>query len=116
MADKMKDDEDLKLESLFASRPIADNGFSDRVLKRVRRRIWIRRLSLPVAFAVGGSIAVKPLTELLTALFSFATSLPSAVGLSADLIPSSLIPTGSTIMLGLMAALVFVMVGKMLED
>ena len=116
MADRMKDDEDLKLESLFASESVADDGFSDKVIKRVRRRIWVRRLALPVAFIIGGSIAVKPLTELLAALFGFATTLSASAGLSTDLLPSGLMPAGPTFMLGVMAVLAFVMIGKMLED
>ena len=48
MAEKLKDAEDRLLESLFASEPIADDGFSRRVVTRIRRRIWVRRLALPV--------------------------------------------------------------------
>ena len=58
MVDRMKDAEDLKLESLFASDPIADGGFSTRIEKRIRRQLWVRRLALPVALIIGGSIAV----------------------------------------------------------
>ena len=64
MADKFKDAEDRMLESLFASEPIADDGFSNKALRRIRRQVWIRRLSLPIAMLIGGAIAVKPLTQL----------------------------------------------------
>ncbi len=60
MADAMKDAEDLMLEKLLASEPIADDGFSDRIVARVRRRLWFRRLTLPIAAAIGTSIAAKP--------------------------------------------------------
>ena len=49
MADRMKDAEDRIFESLFAAEPIADEGFSDRIVKRIRRHIWIQRLTLPAA-------------------------------------------------------------------
>jgi len=66
MADKLKDAEDELLESLFAAEPIADDGFSERVVGRIRRRLWIERLSLPVAATVGGVIAFKPVVALVT--------------------------------------------------
>ena len=40
MVDRMKDDEDLAFEAMFADKPIADDGFSERVLARIRRR-WV---------------------------------------------------------------------------
>lgn len=116
MAERLKDNEDRKLESLFASDAIEDNGFSSKVMRRVRRQIWVRRLALPVAFVVGGSIAVKPLSELVTALISMASALPAKIGIDSSVIPMDLLPGASTIMFGLMAVLAFVMIGKMLED
>ncbi len=65
MADKVKDAEDLHLESLFQSSPIEDDGFSARVVRRVRLRLWLRRLSLPAAVCVGFPIAIGPASELL---------------------------------------------------
>jgi len=64
MAEKIKDAEDLLLESLFRSEPIADAGFSERVVKRIRRAIWIRRLALPLALLAGTAIALRPLLQL----------------------------------------------------
>jgi len=64
MVDRMKDAEDRLLESMFQSEPIADDGFSDRVIWRVWRRIWLRRLTLPMAMLVGGAIAIKPALQL----------------------------------------------------
>lgn len=116
MVERLKDKADRQLESLFASDVIADNGFSDRVMRRVRRQIWVRRLSLPIAFVIGGSIAVKPLSELVTALIGMAAALPAKIGVEVGLIPADLLPGAPTIMLGLMIVLAFVMVGKMLED
>ncbi len=69
MADKLKDSEDQHLEELFRSPSVEDNGFSARVVRRVRQRLWLRRLSLPVAVCVGLPIAMAPATE----LFRYAT-------------------------------------------
>lgn len=71
MAEKLKDAEDRMLESLFASESIADNGFSDRIVRRIRRQLWIRRLTLPTAALIGGLIAYKPFMGLLGMLGSF---------------------------------------------
>ena len=116
MVERMKDSEDLKLESLFASESIADNGFSDRVMKQVKRRIWVRRLALPIAFVIGGSIAVKPLAGLVTSLFKLVSALPANVGVSAESLPTDLLPGGPTMLLGVMAVFAVAMIGKMLEE
>ena len=116
MADRMKDAEDRKLESLFASNVIADDGFSTRIEKRIRRQLWVRRLALPVALLVGGAIAVKPLANLLTALFRFISVLPENVSGNLGVVSSINLPQMSTIMLGGMLVLVAVMITRMLED
>ncbi len=79
MAEKLKDAEDRLLESLFAAEPIADNGFSARIVKRIRRRLWLRRLALPVAMVIGGAIAVKPASELVIAASKLLTVVPEGV-------------------------------------
>ena len=56
MADRLKDKEDKVLESLFGSEPVLDKGFSLKVMKRLNRRLWIRRLALPTAFLLGAAI------------------------------------------------------------
>ena len=66
MAEKLKDAEDRLLESMFAAAPIADDGFSQRIVTHIRRRLWVRRLALPVAMLVGGLVAFKPATQLVT--------------------------------------------------
>lgn len=48
--------------------PLGDEGFSDTVLRRVRRRLWLRRVVLGTAAVVGGVLAVGPLFELATLL------------------------------------------------
>lgn len=65
MAEKTKDSTDRLLESMFQTEPVADDGFSNRVVARIRRGIWVRRLALPIAMLIGAAIAVKPATQLL---------------------------------------------------
>ena len=77
MAEKMKDAEDHALESMFQSESIADNGFSDRVVGRIRRQLWVRRLALPIAMLTGAAIAVKPATQLLAIGSQVFGSLPT---------------------------------------
>jgi hypothetical protein len=79
MVEKLKDAEDKLLESMFAAEPIADDGFSRRVVTRIRRRLWVRRLALPVAMLVGGAIAIKPLSELVVAASKLLAVVPQGL-------------------------------------
>ena len=83
MAEHSRDEEDVALEALFASEPIADNGFSASVIGKLRRRLWARRLVLPAAVSVGAAIATKPLLGLVQAADSIASVLPAASAESA---------------------------------
>ena len=76
MAERIKDAEDRLLESLFESAPLADDGFSAKVVKKVSRRLWIRRVTLPTAGAIGAAFAIKPLAGLVSALSSIASLVP----------------------------------------
>ena len=76
MAEKLKDAEDRLLESMFRSEPIADDGFSGRIVTRIRRRLWLRRLALPVAMVIGGAVAAKPVSQLAVATTKLMTVLP----------------------------------------
>jgi len=88
MAEHMKDETDRMLESLFASEPVADDGFSVRVVRKVRRRTWVRRLTLPIATLIGAAISFKPLAGLVTTLAGFAQLLPrDVVELSHNALP-----------------------------
>lgn len=71
MAEKVKDAEDRMLESLFASDSIADDGFSAQIVHRINRRLWLRRLTLPTAVLIGGTISFKPLAGLAAMLGNF---------------------------------------------
>ena len=98
MVEKRKDAEDRLLESMFRSEPIADDGFSDRIVKRIRRRLWLRRLALPVAMVVGSGIAVKPVSELALAAGKLLTVLPQDL-LS---VPTDIVPTIQLVVIGAM--------------
>ena len=95
MVDRLKDKAELKLEALFKSEPVPDLDFSKKVMGRVRRQIWIRRLVMPFALIVGGLIAVKPVSELIVTLSKVMTVLPEGLtsipvnlpAMSADSIP-----------------------------
>ncbi|MEX0708777.1 MAG: hypothetical protein WD078_12500 [Woeseia sp.] len=81
MAEHRMDDEDLRLHDMFRNDPIPDNGFSERVVRRVRRRLWMRRLLVPVATAAGGLVAVGPASQLLSWLLAQLGSLAAAPAL-----------------------------------
>jgi hypothetical protein len=76
MADKIRDAEDRLLESMFRSEPIDDDGFSDRIITRIRWRIWLRRLALPIAMLAGAAIAIKPLLQVVAVLSALTDSVP----------------------------------------
>ena len=76
MAERIKDEEDRLLESMFASEPIADDGFSAQIVHRVRRRMWVRRLTMPVTTVIGLLVSFKPLTELVTSVAGLTQLLP----------------------------------------
>jgi hypothetical protein len=98
MAEKLRDNEDRLLESMFASAPIADDGFSAMIEKKVRRRLWLRRMILPVATLVGALVSFKPLAALITTLASLTSLLPKEL-LEA---PQDLVPQLPMIVLGAM--------------
>jgi hypothetical protein len=112
MVDRLKDKEDRMLEALFRSEPIADNGFSARVMRRLNRRLWIRRLALPTAFVAGVAVALKPLSQLVVTFSKFLMIIPADFrGLSLESIPQL-----STIMLGCLLLAAMMMITKILED
>ena len=87
MVERMKDKDDLALENLFGSPPIADDGFSRKVMARLRRRIWVQRLAMPVAILLGALFAFQPALELLQALYGLLDVLPAGVVMPAESIP-----------------------------
>ena len=113
MAEHIKDEKDRLLESMFASEPIADDGFSARIVHRVRRRMWLRRVTLPVATVIGLLVSFKPLTSLITALAGLIQLLPfDAIGSTSDQVISQL----PMIVLGAMLQGTCMVGLRMLED
>ena len=112
MAEKTKDAEDRMLETLFASGPIDDDGFSERTVRRIRRQMWIRRLTLPTAVLVGGAIALKPATQLLSVIPTLLGALPQ------DLvaIPAVTLPQLPVVLLGGTLLAIGVLTARMLEE
>lgn len=115
MVDRLKDEVDRSLESLFRSEPVRDDGFSVRVVSRVRRKMWVRRLSLPVAFTVGAAISAKPVLQLANALPNLLGSVPG-VALDLDKLPIGELPQMSTMVMGVMLLAAFLIVSRMLEE
>ena len=112
MAEKIKDAEDRLLESLFESPPLADDGFSAGIVRKINRQMWFRRLTLPVAAAIGGAIAFKPLAALVSTLANFSSLIPEELVSGA----ASSIPQFQTIVLGAILLVVGLVSMRMLED
>ena len=59
-------EEERRLSKLFQplNPPLEDEGFSGTVLRRIRRRLWLRQIVLGTAAVVGCVLALGPLFEL----------------------------------------------------
>ncbi len=115
MAERLKDSEDLKLEALFRSEPVLDDGFSARIVSRVRRRMWVRRLSLPTAFVIGAIIAAKPLMQIAALVPKVVDVVPLGLANIFDF-PLEGMFQGPTIILGIMLLAASLMIGRILEE
>ena len=115
MADRLKDSEDLKLEALFRSVPVLDDGFSAGVVSRVRRRMWITRLSLPMAFVAGVILAAKPLSQLASLVPKLVNIVPQSLMSIFDLQLGGMFQ-GTTAILGIMLLAAMLMIGRILEE
>lgn len=108
MVDRIKDSEELRLEALFRSDPLPDNDFSTKVMTRVRRQIWTRRLTMPIALVLGGLIALKPATEIVSSMSKVMNLLPASltsVSLDFPSVPVDSMPQISAYLIG--GALIF---------
>ncbi len=112
MAERIKDAEDRLLESMFESVPVADDGFSAKIVRKVSRRLWLRRLTLPVAATIGALFAVKPLAGVVKALAGLSALIPQ------DMISTttSMIPQAQTIVLGALLLAACLLGFRTLED
>ena len=116
MAERIKDADDRLLESMFESAPIADDGFSVRVVKRVRRKLWLQRLALPVAAIVGGIFAIKPLADLVTVMANLSFSVTSLVPEELVTATAGLIPQAPFVVLGAMLLAACLLGLRAIED
>ena len=112
MADKTSDAVDRFLASAFEAEPIADDGFSDGIVSTIRRRIWINRLTLPIAILVGVAFALKPALQLITVLLPLLNVMP--VELAS--VPMQFLPQIQFIVMGGMAFAAGITLIKMLEE
>ena len=112
MVDKIKDAGDRWLETVLRAEQIADDGFSDRILGKIRRRLWLRRISLPLAATLGGSVAIKPLTALVAWLSGLLSAIPGAGSITA----ASWVPAPNLIALGGLLFVTLLVGLQMLED
>lgn len=115
MAERLKDETDTTLESMFGAEPVRDDGFSSRVVARIRRQMWMRRLSLPVAFLIGIAISAKPLVQLANALPSLLDAVPVS-SISMEQLQISSFPQSTTIFLGITLLAAVLMASRMLEE
>lgn len=119
MVDRLKDSEELRLEAMFKSDPLPDLGFSKKVMTRVRRQMWIRRLTMPVALVIGGSIAIKPASDLVITVTKVFNALPSNLtSLAVDLPSLSVdsLPQMTTFLVSGAIALIALGFVRALED
>ena len=112
MAERIKDAEDRLLESMFDSAPIADNGFSGQIVKRIRRKLWIRRVTLPLAVLLGLLVAFRPMAAVVKGVYDLLLSMPG------DLVPSlaGTLPSLQLIVTGALILVVAMFSLSMLED
>ncbi len=101
MAERLKDNEDLALEALFRSGPVADDGFSQRVVGKIRRQIWARRVTLPLAVFLGSAVAAKPVASLLGNMGEIMNNVPGGGSLPVDSLPSVYMLIGGGMLLAL---------------
>ena len=100
---------------MFASAPIGDDGFSDRVMSRIRRQIWVQRLALPIAFVVGAAIAARPLVQLIETVSGLLEFIPQTVAGNIGTLSIAELPQLQVIVLGSTVLLAALMFGKLAQ-
>ncbi len=115
MAERIKDKEDLKLEAMFRSASVPDDGFSAKVVSRVRNRIWVQRLSLPVGIAVGVVIGAKPLLQIVSIIPGLINSV-FGNSLNFDSVSIANVPQLSTVLFGAALMMAMFFASRILEE
>jgi hypothetical protein len=115
MAERIKDKEDLKLESMFRPESIADDGFSVKIMSRVRRHMWVRRLSLPLGISVGVAIAAKPLLQIAGVAPNLLNSVAGSM-VNLDKISLDSLPQTSTMIFGITLLMAVMFASRLLEE
>jgi hypothetical protein len=77
--------------------------------------MWVRRLSLPMAFVAGAIIAAKPLIQLASLIPKLVSIVPQSLASVFDLQLDGMFQE-STIILGIMLLAATMMIGRMLEE
>lgn len=100
-----EDELERLLEREFGSalQPVADDGFSETVMRRVRRRGRVRILALTLAGAIGLALAFVPLMQVAGALNEFAPLLTEGWRLSE--LPGQFRYIAAAVLLGLASPL-----------
>lgn len=112
MADYSRDADEQWLEALFASPPVADAGFSERVLRRIRRGQAWRRACLLSAAIIGGAVAWQPAVAFTRFAVALLQELPGNVfGAALEAVPSTAMLAGGSILF-----LVALFAVRLLED
>jgi hypothetical protein len=112
MAEHRDDNQDRYLRTLFAEPPIADDGFSRRVVRKIRRRLWVDRLAMPVAILIAAAVAARSFAGIAAVLPALGKALPVDVGVPSWVASLDL----TTLALGVAGAIVFVFVLQLAED
>jgi hypothetical protein len=115
MAERLKDEADRQLESLFRSDPVPDAGFSANIVKRVRREMWIRRLTMPIAVMTGALFAAKPALQLISAVPAMLDAIPAGIRNVVDTAALGL-PDVLTIVMGLTLLGAALFLSQILEE
>ncbi len=77
MTEKIDRREEEQFAAMFQelAPSVADDGFTDLVVRRIQRPLWIRRVVLVLAVVIGGALGIGPLWELAVGLGNGLTAL-----------------------------------------
>jgi hypothetical protein len=84
-------------------------------MSRIRRQIWVRRLSLPVAFLVGAAISARPLMQLIDAVSGLFEFIPQSLASNLNIVSAAQVPQMQSFLLGATLLLAVLMAGKLVN-